>query len=308
MLQDGILLIDKPADWTSHDVVARARKLLGTRRVGHTGTLDPFATGLLVVCVNRATRLVQYLTGEDKEYLATVRFGFATDTGDLTGKALTEAVSAGHLTVAQLNEAAASLRGRIQQLPPMYSAKKIGGVKLYELARQGAHIERQPVEIEIKEFEVIAAKEPNDVNTRDFTIRVVCSSGTYIRVLAEDLGKLLGIGAHLSALRRTRVGQFSLDQAATLEHLAELSLAKQIGQALLPMRTALAFPEVMVDAAEQRALAHGQAVRRFENFPANTLAKLSNQQGELLGIALYHAQTQAWQPRIVLCEPPEKAV
>lgn len=308
MLQNGILLIDKPADWTSHDVVARARKLLGTRRVGHTGTLDPFATGLLVVCVNRATRLVQYLTSEDKEYLAVVRFGFATDTGDLTGKALSEPVSAAHLTVAQLDEAAACLRGRIQQLPPMYSAKKIGGVKLYELARQGEQIERQPVAIEIKELEIIAANEPNDVHTRDFTIRVVCTSGTYIRVLAEDLGKRLSIGAHLSALRRTRVGQFSLDQAATLERLAEFAQANQIEQALLPIRNALAFPEVIVDATEQRALTHGQALRRSENLPENTLAKLCNQQGELLAIAVYNAQTQAWQPRVVLCEQPEKAV
>ncbi len=308
MQQDGILLVDKPVDWTSHDVVARARKLLGTRRVGHTGTLDPFATGLLVLGVNRATRLMQFLVGDDKEYEAVARFGFATDTGDLTGTPLTAPVSAAHLTVAQLDAAAAGLRGRIQQLPPMYSAKKIGGVKLYELARRGEEVERQPVEIEIKALEIVAANTPNDAHARDFTIRVVCSSGTYIRVLAEDLGKRLSIGAHLSALRRTRVGQFSLDQAVTLERLTELAQAKQIEQALLPLRSALAFPEIVVDAAEQRALAHGQALRRHANLPENTLAKLCNQQGELLAIAFYNAQTQAWQPRVVLCEQPEKAV
>ncbi len=301
MQQDGILLIDKPADWTSHDVVARARKLLGTRRVGHTGTLDPFATGLLVLGVNRATRLMQFLVADDKEYTAVARFGFATDTGDLTGKALSEPASAAHLTVAQLDAAAAGLRGRIEQLPPMYSAKKIGGVKLYELARRGEAVERQPVEIEIKELEIVAAHAPNDAHTRDFTMRVVCSSGTYIRVLAEDLGKRLGSGAHLRALRRTRVGQFALDRAVTLERLAELAQAKQIEQALLPLRSALAFPEVIVDAAEQRALTHGQALRRSTNLPENALAKLCNQQGELLAIASYHAQTQAWQPRVVLC-------
>ncbi|MBI3428334.1 MAG: tRNA pseudouridine(55) synthase TruB [Acidobacteria bacterium] len=321
MQQDGILLIDKPAGWTSHDVVARARKLLGTRRVGHTGTLDPFATGLLVLGVNRATRLMQFLAGDDKEYEAVARFGFATDTGDLTGAPLTAPVSATHLTVAQLDEAAASLRGRIQQIPPMYSAKKIGGVKLYELARRGEQIERQPVEIEIKTLEIVAAQpaqpaqpvQPaHDANLRDFTIRIVCSSGTYIRVLAEDLGKRLGLGAHLSSLRRTRAGQFSLGQAVTLERLAELAQTSQAGQALLPLRAALAFPEIMVEAAEQRALAYGQAVRRQtglleETLADGTLAKLCNPQGELLALAAYNASTQVWQPRLVLCAQPDRA-
>lgn len=311
MDQDGIALIDKPAGWTSHDVVARARKLLGTRRVGHTGTLDPFATGLLVVCVNRATRLVQFLTAAEKEYWAVVRFGVATDTGDLTGKPLSPPVSATHLTLAQVHEAAAGLRGRIQQLPPMYSAKKIGGVRLYELARQGQHIERQPIAVEIKTLELIGAEAPTDEKLRDYTIRVVCSSGTYIRVLAEDLGKRLGIGAHLSALRRTRIGQFSLAQACTLESLAELAQANQLGQALLPLKLALDFPEIIVEDAEHRALSQGQAIRRQSTLPQpqktgdaitdGAMVKLCSQQGELLAIAFYHEQTQAWQPRIVLC-------
>ena len=306
MQQNGILLIDKPADWTSHDVVARSRKLLGTRRVGHTGTLDPFATGLLVVCVNKGTRLVQFLTSEDKEYLATARFGFATDTGDLTGQPLTTPVSAAHLSVDLLDEAAAGLRGRIEQLPPMYSAKKIGGVKLYELARRGEQVERQPIQVEIKAFELLAEEASNDNHTRDFRFRVVCSSGTYIRTLAEDLGKRLGIGAHLTALRRTRVGQFSLDQAISLERLAELAQANQTEQALLPLRPALDLPEIILDANEQRALTHGQAIRWYphhsQSLPDCTTVKLCNQQGELLAIAFYNAQTQAWQPRVVLCE------
>lgn len=304
--QDGILLIDKPIDWTSHDVVARARKLLETRRVGHTGTLDPFATGLLVVCVNKGTRLVQFLTGEDKEYLATARFGFATDTGDLTGRPLTTPVSATHLSVCLLDEAAAGLRGRIQQIPPMYSAKKVGGVKLYELARQGEQIERQSMEVEIKAFEILAEEKSDDSQTRDFRLRIVCSSGTYIRTLAEDLGKRLGIGAHLTALRRTRVGQFSLDQAVTLERLAELAQAKQTHQVFLPMRQALDIPEVVMDANDQRALMHGQAIRRRLAHPQaladGAKVNLCNQQGDLLGIAFYNMQTQVWQPRVVLCE------
>lgn len=301
---DGVLLIDKPAGWTSHDVVARARNLLGTRRVGHTGTLDPFATGLLVLGINRATRLIQFLAGDDKEYEAVARFGFATDTGDLTGTSLTAPESAARLTTAQLNEAAAALRGHIQQVPPMYSAKKIGGVKLYELARQGAEIERQPVEVEIKALEIVEACAPTDEMTRDFVLRVVCSSGTYVRVLAEDLGQRVGIGAHLHALRRTRAGQFALAQAVTLERLAELAQANQIEQALLPMRVALPFVEIQVDAAEQRALTHGQAIRRAAQQPDGTLGKLCNARGELLAVACYRAQTQAWQPRVVLCETP----
>ena len=223
--KDGVLLIDKTAGFTSHDAVARVRKLLGTRRVGHTGTLDPFATGLLLICVNRATRLMQFLVGDDKEYKAVARFGFATDTGDLTGRPLLPAMDARYLTIQQLKEAASTMRGHIQQIPPMYSAKKIGGVKLYELARQGKRVDRQSNEIEIKELEIeeaLGLGNVNGVTTQDFSFRVVCSSGTYVRVLAEDLGKCLNVGAHLTALRRLRVGRFSLARANSLEQLAEL--------------------------------------------------------------------------------------
>src|SRR5215831_9405751 len=152
--QDGVLIIDKPEGLTSHDVVARVRKILGTRRVGHAGTLDPFATGVLVVCVNRATRLVQFLTGADKEYVATMRLGFATDTGDLTGKPKTPVTDAGNITSDKVNEAFSRFLGPIKQIPPMYSAKKVGGVKLYEMARRGEVIERAPVEVDIKELEL----------------------------------------------------------------------------------------------------------------------------------------------------------
>ncbi len=308
MTKDGILLVDKPAGFTSHDVVAQVRKLLGTRRVGHTGTLDPFATGLLVVCINRATRLVQFLTGDGKEYLATARFGFATDTGDLTGVPLAAPVDASHLTIEQLHSAAASLRGRTQQIPPMYSAKKIGGIKLYELARQGEQVERPPIEIEIKELAIGESLGlvliPAGVPVQDFTFRVVCSSGTYVRVLAEDLGKRLNIGAHLIALRRTRVGRFSLAQAVSLEQLAESAKARQAEQFLQPMSAALNIPEIRVDQAEQRDLGHGRALKRKSDHTDGTLAKLCDQAGNLLAIASYDAPMQTWQPRVVLCEPP----
>lgn len=305
MTKDGILLVDKPEGFTSHDVVARVRKLLGTRRVGHTGTLDPFATGLLVVCVNRATRLVQFLTGEDKEYLATARFGFATDTGDLTGAPLGDPADASHLTVEQLRGAAANLHGRIQQIPPMYSAKKMGGVKLYEVARQGKQVERPAIEIEIKELEIGESlglvMTPTGVLAQDFSFRVACSSGTYVRVLAEDLGKRLSIGAHLTALRRTRVGRFSLEQAVSLEQLAE---SRQAERFLLPLSAALDIPEIHVDQAEQRDLGYGRALKRKSGYANGTLAKLCDQAGNLLAVADYDAPMQAWQPRVVLCAPP----
>src|SRR5262245_17456806 len=229
---DGVLVVDKPEGLTSHDVVARVRKILKTRRVGHTGTLDPFATGVLVVCVNRATRLVQFLTNDEKEYFATMRFGFATDTGDFTGAPKTPVTDARNITSDKVQGAFCHFLGHIKQIPPMYSAKKIGGVKLYEMARRGEEIERAPVEVEIKKLEL--CKEAGDQapgfapasaqnGPVEFSFRVVCSSGTYIRALAEEIGRLLGAGAHLTQLRRMRAGNCSLDSAVTLEELADLA-------------------------------------------------------------------------------------
>lgn len=316
--QDGILLVDKPAGLTSHDVVARVRKLLGTRRVGHTGTLDPFATGLLVICLNRATRLVQFLTGAEKAYQAVVRFGWATDTGDLTGRPLSAPAPIAHLTETALQAAAHQLRGRIFQTPPMYSAKKIGGVKLYELARQGETIQRSPVEIVIKELS-LGTPRPVDspaILGLDVPLQTVCSAGTYVRVLAEDLGKQLGVGAHLTELRRTRVGHFSLSAAFTLEQLAEIVNTPQITEAVIPLIRSLPFPKIVLNEAEQQAVAHGRAIQCPAFTPgcdgnsselAERLVRLSNPSDELLAIARYDSVTQAWQPCIVLCEPRNKA-
>src|SRR5215475_1008675 len=192
--EDGVLVIDKPEGLTSHDVVARARKILGTRRVGHTGTLDPFATGVLVICVNRATRIAQFLTGDDKEYVATMRLGFATDTGDLTGRPKTPVTDAGNITSEKVQEAFSRFLGPIKQIPPMYSAKKVGGVKLYEMAQRGEEEERAPVVVEIKKLELIKpaarflqAQAAAQTAPDEFSFRVVCSSGTYIRALAEEV-------------------------------------------------------------------------------------------------------------------------
>ncbi len=207
---DGVLIIDKPAGWTSHDVVARVRRVLRERRVGHTGTLDPFATGVLVVLVGRATRLAQFLAGAEKEYEATVRFGYATDTGDLTGARRDDEKyrdgECASLAGEEIEAALAALRGEIEQVPPMYSAKKVQGQKLYELARRGEEVERKAVRVRVSEFEIMDGPDGapwlrrNDDGTCDLSTRVVCSAGTYVRVLAESLGERLGTGAHLAAL------------------------------------------------------------------------------------------------------------
>jgi tRNA pseudouridine55 synthase len=292
-LTDGLLIVDKPADWTSHDVVAKVRKLCRTKRVGHTGTLDPFATGVLVLCLNRATRLVQFLTGEDKEYLATIRFGFATDTGDLTGTPLTPATSTGHLNDALIENALAAFRGTITQIPPMYSAKKIGGVKLYEMARRGEHIERAPIAIEIKHLSL-----ETPLNHDECTIRVTCSSGTYIRTLAEDIGKQLGVGAHLTRLRRTRAGTCGLSHAHTLEQLADLIEAGRLSEVVLRMNDVLDLPAWPVSAVEQDWIAHGRAVKATGDWFSGQEVKLVRDR-ELLAIAVYDAATQRLQPRVV---------
>jgi len=297
---DGILIIDKPQDWTSHDVVARVRKILKTRRVGHTGTLDPFATGVLVICVNRATRLVQFLTADDKEYVATMRLGFTTDTGDLTGAPSPSVTDASHITSEQVQEALVRFRGRIQQIPPMYSAKKVGGVRLHEMARRGETIQRQPIEVEIKELELIPNLNYEVNSVSEFSLRVVCSSGTYIRTLAEDIGRALGVGAHLTSLRRTRAGQNKLDQAVTLEQLGLLAEAGKLDEALIPLIDTVTLAEIRINDEECKALIHGRSIPRKGNWADGERAKLCNNDRQLLAIAEYNFVQSAWFPRVVL--------
>lgn len=301
---DGILIIDKPAEWTSHDVVAKLRNLLKIRRIGHTGTLDPFATGVLVVCLNRATRLVQFLTGHDKEYLATMRLGEATDTGDLTGAPAGPPIDAGGIAEAQIREALDQFRGVISQVPPMYSAKKVAGRKLYELAREGKKIERAPVEVEIKSIELLDLQHPQGL-TMDVTIRVLCSAGTYIRTLAEDIGKKLGVGAHLIALRRIRAGRCGIEQANTLERITELSAAGKIGEIVLPMIQVLDFAELPIDEEEMQAISHGQSIRHSGPWADRERVSLCDSGRNLMAIAEYVEEEQALAPRIVLSSTGE---
>lgn len=253
---DGVLVLDKPSGPSSHDLVSRVRRGLGTRRVGHAGTLDPFATGVLVCCVGKATRLVRFLTGCDKRYEAVARFGFVTDTGDPTGERVGEAVEP-RLDDASLSGAAARLTGAIDQVPPMYSAKKQAGKKLYELARAGIEVERPPVRVRVSDWEL----EPYQDGRVRF--RVTVSAGTYIRTLAEDLGRLAGCPAHLESLRRIRSGAFEVEQSLAVGSGRDDGPGNEEAlAALIPLESVpLPLPDAVL--ADEGALAdflHGRAV------------------------------------------------
>jgi tRNA pseudouridine55 synthase len=217
---DGVLPIDKPAGPTSHDMVALARRALATRRIGHTGTLDPFASGLLLLCIGRATRIAEYLSGLDKQYTAIVRLGVNTDTEDATGSILSEHDATG-ITPSDVETALHAQRGEILQTPPAYSAKKVDGVRSYRLAREGRAVELEPVSVTIYHLEITQFETP------DVHLDVTCSSGTYIRAIARDLGAALGVGAHLTALRRTAVGAHSVDNAMSAADLDAIAIARR---------------------------------------------------------------------------------
>jgi tRNA pseudouridine55 synthase len=303
----GLLVIDKPSGLTSHDVVGRIRHLLHERRVGHTGTLDPFATGVLVVLVGRATRLAQFLSTANKEYDAIIRLGYATTTGDRTGNPVSEPTMKYPLwSEEEIGAALAELRGDIQQIPPMYSAKKIQGRKLYELARRGEQVERQPVPVCIHEFKPIQPSgqllKDNHDGTVDFLAHVACSSGTYVRVLAEDFGKRLNVGAHLAELRRTRVGEFSISNAITLEELKTRSVEEALGTVLVQPGSALShLPFVHLNEEDARRARHGMEVEVAEvEWPDGTNVRICDEHGDLLAIGDYAADTRRLHPRVVI--------
>jgi tRNA pseudouridine55 synthase len=245
---NGILLIDKPQGMTSHDVVRRVRRLLQTRRVGHTGTLDPLATGVLPVAVGEATRIVEFLMAGDKTYRAVLKLGETTTTQDAEGEVLEHRPTVG-ITVDAVVAAARSFEGVIRQLPPMYSALKKDGVPLYRLARQGIEVERESREVRIDRLEIL------DVDLPRITLEVDCSKGTYVRTLCHDLGLALGTGAHLVALRRTRSGSFIAADCVTLE---QLEAAGTAAPPLLSVDEALRdMPALEIDAEAARRLGDG---------------------------------------------------
>ncbi|HEX3947239.1 MAG TPA: tRNA pseudouridine(55) synthase TruB [Acidimicrobiales bacterium] len=245
----GLVVVDKPAGWTSHDVVARVRRVFGQRRVGHAGTLDPDATGLLLVGLGRFTRMLRFLTGLDKTYTGEVVLGTATDTLDASGRVTGEWDMTG-VTVTEARAAAETLTGPIEQIPPMVSAVKVGGRRLHAMAREGLEVERQPRPVTVHRFEIGQPSEPGVL-----PILVTCSSGTYVRTLAADLGERLGGGAHLRNLRRTAVGSFTEAEARPLDQL-ELGQLRTPAEALRDLDAVTADPETAV------AVGHGLPLDR----------------------------------------------
>jgi tRNA pseudouridine55 synthase len=327
---DGLIIVDKPAGWTSHDVVARARRILKEKRVGHTGTLDPFATGVLVLLVGRATRLAQFLAGAEKEYEATIRLGYSTTTGDLTGERRggardtgrtngaadtdstmkARAIDCATLAREQVESALARLRGEIDQVPPMYSAKKVGGKKLYELARRGEEVERKAARVRVEAFEINSGEgdeflKRNADGTCDLRARVVCSAGTYVRALAESLGESLATGAHLAALRRTRAGEFHVREAIVPGELQRLvEGGGGAGEILIPVEAALPhLPAAHLTAEESRRARHGAAVRARdlpEGLSDGVHVVMFDEADALLAVGVYDEARASVQPRVML--------
>ena len=297
----GVLLVNKPAGLTSHDVVRQVRRLFQIRKAGHAGTLDPFATGLLLVCLGDATRIVRYLADHSKEYVAVMKCGETTDTQDYTGTVL-ERRDIPADAPERLAGVLARFVGEIQQIPPMYSAKRVQGKRLYELARAGQSVEREAQTVTVFELEMLEQALPF------LRVRVVCSKGAYIRTLAHDLGEALGCGAHLTALTRTRSGPFSVQAAFSLEQLAQAIQRREWEACLISINQALAFlPAIELDDAACFRLAHGGRAAAPEEFAATVPALAAQNQpvrvlrrtGELIALAsvLEHdfQEEQRWQ-------------
>jgi tRNA pseudouridine55 synthase len=294
---DGILIINKPAGITSHDVVWRARKILDGERTGHTGTLDPFATGVITVLVGRATRLAQFLDKDTKEYEAIIKFGFETTTGDKTGKPKSVPNPDLQVIKEDVEDVLSEFKGEIEQMPPMFSAKKVKGKKLYELARQGIEIERKPIKVTIYEIEMSGTEQKLD-NT-EVAIRVVCSAGTYIRTLAEDIGKKIGIGAHLAELNRTRSGNFELSKAITLDELNALAEKNEVD--LISMNDAVShLPKAELDKEQVEKTHHGMKLK-YENAEVKRgdFVRLVDENENLVAVGAYDESDGSVQPKTV---------
>ena len=278
---DGVVLVDKREGMTSHDVVAIARRSLGTRRIGHTGTLDPFATGLLVLLVGNATRLQPYVEGEPKVYEATIRFGIETDSGDFTGAPIRDAPLPQR---SRVDDGIAKLTGTIEQVPPAYSAKQVDGVRAYAAARRGTPLVLRAATVVVHQWEIRGDR------GSEIDVVITCGSGTYVRSLARDLGVLSGSAAHLASLRRTRSGPFDVERAATIDRLRAGSVD------VLPSRTAVpGLPAELLTDVEAQRVSHGQPVPARAD---GARAALVRDDGALVAIADRNGDD--WQPRLVL--------
>lgn len=288
---DGIIVVDKPEGWTSHDVVNRMRKLANTKKVGHLGTLDPIATGVLPLVIGRATRLAQFYARRDKTYEAVIRFGFSTDSYDRAGVPASAEIAPPALDAELLEPFLQRFRGKFLQTPPPVSAKKVAGRPAYKLARKKIEIELAPVEVQVYELALLG------IEGADVRVRAYCSAGTYLRGIAHDLGREVGCGAHLYQLRRTDSGDFSLDRARTLDELGELASAGRLSQALIPAAQLLPeFPSEYVDEITEGHIRQGRdfPVSPFRVEKGAQYVKAISHAGDLVAIGeiklpnLYH--------------------
>lgn len=280
-MASGLVLIDKPQGITSFDVVAKLRKVLNTRKIGHAGTLDPMATGLMLLGVNQGTKLLQFLIGMDKQYLATIRLGVATVTDDAEGEEVTRA-DASKLTEEQIDAEIAKLRGPISQLPSSVSAKKIDGKRAYDLVREGQEFELKPKDVVVSRFERLSDLRVED-RFVDFDVVVDCSSGTYIRALARDIGSALSVGGHLTALRRTSIGKYSIDNASEINPEIALSPMLESAREI--------FPEIEITSEQVVDVRHGKPLKLSSEIEMVCLSH----QGSLIAISklsggLYRSQ------------------
>ncbi len=271
---DLIIALNKPKDITSQDAVTKVKKILKVKKAGHTGTLDPIATGLLLVCVDRATRLASYFSSLDKEYRAVMKLGETTDTQDAYGKTVSR-TEGFEIDKGVLEETIRSFQGRILQQPPMFSALKHEGKPLYKLARKGIEVDRKPREVLIRDIELL------NIDLPFVTFRTVCSKGTYIRTLCNDIGKKLGVGAHLTALERTGIGQFRIGSSLTFEDLQALDMNAPTGKGVYTMDRALSWmPELKITGPVIKAVTHGNPIR------ASEIAQLSDEYRKAEGIRI----------------------
>jgi tRNA pseudouridine55 synthase len=289
---NAVIVVDKPAGWTSHDVVAKARHILKERSIGHLGTLDPMATGVLPLVVGRMTRLCQFYNASEKAYEGTIRLGFATDTYDADGEQVGDAHIV-NVTLEEITAAGLSFVGAIKQLPPAYSAKKIKGVPAYKLARRQQEVDLQPVEVEVKEFSILALRD----DLVEFDCRV--SSGTYVRSIAHELGGKLGVGAHLASLRRTAVAEFNVEQSHTLEQIAQAAADDRLEDVCVHLRRILPeIPSVTATEEDVAKIRHGRTVNLPE-MSRSRWVKVFAGQSEVVCLASRVAGT-LFHPKVVL--------
>lgn len=289
----GVLVIDKPVGMTSHDVVQIVRKGTGIRRAGHTGTLDPRASGVLVVLIGPAVRLSEYISASDKRYQATLRLGASTETYDAEGE-ITPGDASIEVTEEKFEEALESFVGEIEQVPPPYSAVKVKGRKAYEMSRKGEQVDLKARQIKVYSLELLEWVPPEAV------VDVYCSSGTYVRSLAHDLGQMLGSGAYLVGLRRTKSGRFTLRDAVPLRRLREAFTSGEWYRYLIPAADALAdWPLVELDPDEVELVRHGHRIEAVEEEATDSWVRGVSMQGDLVALLEYDPETNEWQPRKV---------